>query len=94
MSIATAAWGMSRNMPHEVYVNNYNKLLTDTGLGGLQVQYKKEEKKNDKKEEGKKEEKMKKAHSPKIRRVTISEQKEEDEDKVKWKEKEKGCKVL
>ena len=45
MSVAAAAWGMSRNMPHEKYIQNYNKLLEDTGLGGLKVNYKSEKKK-------------------------------------------------
>ena len=60
---AAASWGMSRNMTHEEYIKNYNKLLEDTGLGGLKVnpksaqQKKKEEKfkqKVVKKNEGKK----------------------------------------
>ena len=70
LSVADAAWGMPRNMPHEVYIANYNKLLVDTGLGGIQVKYKQEEKQTneDKKEDKKKEEKMKKTPSPKKKR--------------------------
>ena len=46
--MSAAARGVSRNMPHEVYMDNHNKILEETGLGGLKIQYKpiEEEKKN------------------------------------------------
>ena len=40
MSTAAAIWGMSQNMPQEVYVRNYNKILEDSGLGELKINYK------------------------------------------------------
>ena len=92
MSVAAAAWGMSRNMPHEIYIKNYNKLLEDSGLGGLKVNYKLEERKaspkkkeeqtvsSDKKEEKKQEEKRERTTPVKQRRVTISDPKEETDD--------------
>ena len=84
MSVAAAAWGMSRNMPHEVYIANYIKQLVDTGLGGLQVIYKSEEEKQttDNKQEVKKKEEKKKKTPSLTTIVTISEQKEEDEEKL------------
>ena len=39
MSAASAAWGMSRNMPHTEYIANYNKILLDSGMGDLRIKY-------------------------------------------------------
>ena len=78
MSIAAAAWGMSRNMSKDVYIQNYNKLLEDSGLGALKVNYNSDEKKKgNKKEETNKEE----TTVRKTRRVTISEPKEDEKPK-------------
>ena len=84
MSVAAAAWGMSRNMPHEIYVKNYNKLLEDMGLGGLKVIYKKEEKtvSPDKKEEKKLEDRRERTASTKQKRVTITDPKEEPDEEM------------
>ena len=79
MSVAAAAWGMSRNMPHEVYMQNYNKILVDSGLGALRVNYNPDDKKKNTKEETKNEDKTVR----KSRRVTITEPKEEDEEPKK-----------
>ena len=40
MSAAVPAWGMSPNMPQEVYVRNYNKILEDSWIGWIEVQLK------------------------------------------------------
>ena len=71
MSVAAAAWGMSRNMPHEVYMQNYNKILVDSGLGALRVNYNPDDKKKNTKNEDK--------TVRKSRRVTITEPKEDEE---------------
>ena len=54
MSAAAAFYGMSRNMPQEVYINNYNKIREYSGLIGfsqLQNRRKEENNKQKKKEE-------------------------------------------
>ena len=57
MSAASAAWGMTRNMPHWEYIATYNKILLDSGMWDLRIKYNlpREEKKKKTQEETKKE---------------------------------------